>query len=106
MSILWISLIATVVVGLGTYLTRASFIVALADREFPERLKTALGFVAPAVMAALVVVLTVDDGPHQNLWVEFSALAVGGLVGWKTKSLIWVLVAGMATFWVLRAVVG
>lgn len=105
MTVFWVASIATLVVGIGTYLARASFIVSVADRQFPERLRTALGFVAPAVMASLVVALTVDDQPGQTLWVEFSALAVGGLVGWRTRSLIWVLVAGMATLWALRWIV-
>jgi branched-subunit amino acid transport protein len=101
-SLAWAALVATVLVGVGTYLTRASFILALADRDLPRRLRTALSFVAPAVMAALVVSLTVPAEAGEPLWVEGTALVVGGVAGWVTRSLIWVLVAGMATLWLLR----
>ena len=102
MSLAWAALVATVLVGVGTYLTRASFILALADRDFPRRLRIALSFVAPAVMAALVVSLTVPAQPGESWWIEGVALAMGGVVGWLTRSLVWVLVAGMATLWLLR----
>ncbi len=103
MTIFWIALIATVVVGVGTYLTRASFIVALADRELPARLRAALGYVAPAVLAALVVSLLLGGEEGVSVgWEPIAALAVGGLVGWRTRSLPWVLVAGMGTLWALQ----
>lgn len=102
MSLFWVTLVATVVVGAGTYLTRASFIVALANRELPPNLRTALQFVAPAVLAALVVSLLFGgEGGSDSGLAEVVALGVGGLVGWRTKSLVWVLVAGMVTLWLL-----
>ena len=102
-SLLWIGLIATVIVGIGTYLMRASFILALANIEFPAPVREALRYVAPAVMAALVVSLLFDgEGSGGAGWVEIVALSVGGLVGWIRRSLPWVLVAGMATLWLLR----
>lgn len=101
MNVFWISLIATVVVGVGTYLTRASFILALADRDIPIRIRTALSFVAPAVMAALVVSLTLGSESEAGRFSELAALGVGGAVGWRTGSLVWVLVSGMASLWIL-----
>lgn len=102
MTMFWIGLLATVVVGIGTYLMRSSFILALADRDFPPVVREALRYVAPSVMAALVVSLALD-GSSPARWIEVSALLVGGIVGWRTRSLPWVLVTGMATLWVLRA---
>lgn len=99
----WILLISTVVVGIGTYLVRSSFILALADREFPPPVREALRYVAPAVMAALVVSLTFG-GSEGAGWVEIAALVLGGVVGWRTRSLVWVLVGGMVTLWLLGAV--
>ncbi|MGH8912742.1 MAG: AzlD domain-containing protein [Acidimicrobiia bacterium] len=105
MTITRIALIATVVVGIGTYLMRASFILALAEREFPPRVREGLRYVAPAVMAALVVSLVLDgEGSVGAGWIELTALVVGGVVGWRTRSLPWVLVAGMVTLWILRLV--
>ncbi|HEX2153914.1 MAG TPA: AzlD domain-containing protein [Acidimicrobiia bacterium] len=101
MSGFWILLISTVVVGIGSYLMRSVFILALADRQFPPVVQEALRYVAPAVMAALVVSLSFG-GAGQSGWVEAVALGVGGLVGWRSRSLVWVLVAGMGTLWLLR----
>ncbi|MFT6771004.1 MAG: branched-subunit amino acid transport protein, partial [Congregibacter sp.] len=47
--------LAIVLAGLGTYLSRAIFIVVLADRSFPPLALRALEYVAPAVMGALIV---------------------------------------------------
>lgn len=97
-----IALVATIVVGVGTYFMRSSFIHALADREFPSTIRQALRFVAPAVMAALVVSLGVGGSAEVGV-AEVFALVVGGVVGWRTRSLPLVLVGGMATLWILRA---
>lgn len=106
MNVFWIALIATVVVGVGTYLTRASFILALADRDLPPNVRSALQFVAPAVLASLVISLLLDgEGGSAVGWPQMGALAVGGVAGWKTRSLMWVLVTGMGTLWILEAFV-
>lgn len=102
MTIFWVALIATAVVGIGTYLIRASFIVALADMDLPPAIRAALGYVAPAVLAALVVSLLLGGEDTSVGWQELVALAAGGVVGWKTRSLPWVLAAGMATLWLLQ----
>jgi len=43
------------------------------------------------------------DGSTEVGWAEVAALVVGGVVGWRTRSLPWVLVAGMVTLWLVRA---
>jgi branched-subunit amino acid transport protein len=103
MSLVWVGVVATLVVGVGTYLTRASFIVTLADRDLPPRVRAALQFVAPSVLASLVVSLLLGGEGTAVTWIEGAALLVGAVVGWKTRSLIWVLAAGMGTLWILRA---
>src|SRR5690606_29345349 len=75
---------------------------ALAGREFPPAVREALRYVAPAVMAALVISLGFD-GSTEVGWAEVAALVVGGVVGWRTRSLPSVLVAGMVTLWLVRA---
>lgn len=102
MTVFWIALVATAVVGAGTYLTRASFIVVLADRELPSAVRSALGFVAPAVLASLVVSLLFGGENAAVGWPELAALGVGGLIGWRTRSLPWILLAGMASLWLFR----
>jgi len=97
-------LIAIVAVGLGTYVFRALFIVSLAKRRIPEQVLLALHFVAPAVMAALIVALLTDSDGHVAIGIpELSAFAIGGVVAYRTKSHIWTLLAGMVVYWVVRA---
>lgn len=98
--------IAIVIVGLGTYASRAVFILALANRTIPKPVLVSLEFVAPAVLAALVVALLIDESGNVAIGVpELSAFAAGGLVAYKTRNHILTLIAGMAVYWVVRALV-
>lgn len=94
--------LAILAVGLGTYLSRSIFIVALAGRTIPPRVVRALGYVGPAVLSALIVALLVDDSGSVSAGVaEVSAFAAGALVGWRTRNLIYTVLAGMAIFWLM-----
>jgi branched-subunit amino acid transport protein len=97
---------ATLVVGIGTYISRAVFILALAKRRIPDGVLLALQFVAPAVLASLVVALMIDDTGSVALGIpEIAALAIGGGVAFKTRNHILTLVTGMTVFWVVRALI-
>jgi branched-subunit amino acid transport protein len=96
-----ILLLAVILTGLGTYASRAVFLVALADRRLPRRVEEGLEYVGPAVLAALVVTLMVDEGGRFTGGVpEIVALLVGGVVAWKSRNLLAVVAAGMGAFWV------
>ena len=98
--------VATVIVGIGTYITRAVFILALARRRIPDGVLLALQFVAPAVLAALIVdLLTSGDGGVALGAPEVTALAVGGWVTYKTENHILTLLVGMTVYWIVRALV-
>lgn len=98
--------IATLVVGIGTYASRALFILALAKRRIPDGVLLALQFVAPAVLASLIIALLIDDTGAVALGVpELVALVIGGGVAFRTRNHILTLVAGMTVFWVVRALV-
>jgi len=100
------SFLATVVVGVGTYVFRAVFIVALAKRQIPEVVLVALKYVGPAVLGALIVALLTNPEGNVQIGVpEVAAFVAGGFVAFRTRSHIWTLVAGMAVFWVVRALV-
>lgn len=100
------ALIAIAVVGLGTYLSRAVFILALANRKIPEAVLVPLQFVAPAVLSALVVALLIKDDGSVAIGVpELSAFVVGAAVAWGTRNHVYTLIAGMGVFWVIRALV-
>lgn len=96
--------LAGVVVGIGTYVFRSLFILALARRRIPESVLTALQYVAPAVLSALVVSLLVDADGNVAVGIpELAAFVVGGGVAFKTRSHIFTLFAGMAVYWLVRA---
>lgn len=98
--------LATLVVGIGTYLSRAIFILALAKRTIPDSVLVVLQFVAPAVLGALVIALLIDSDGSVAIGVpEVAALAVGAAVTYKTRNHILTLVVGMTVYWVLRALV-
>lgn len=96
----------TLAVGVGTYVMRALFILALAKRQIPDRVLVALEFVAPAVLGSLVIAVLIDgDGRVAIGVLEFAALLMGILVAFKTRNHILTLVVGMAVFWLVRALV-
>jgi branched-subunit amino acid transport protein len=98
--------LATVVVGIGTYVSRSIFILALAKKRIPDSVLVALGFVAPAVLGALIVALLIDENGSVAIGVpEVSALAVGAFVTYRTRNHILTLFVGMTVYWVVRALV-
>lgn len=98
--------LATVVVGIGTYLSRSVFIVALAKKRIPDSLLVMLQFVAPAVLGALVIAILIDDTGAVAIGIpEITALAVGGAVTYKTRNHILTLALGMTVYWIVRAVI-
>ena len=98
--------LAIVAVGIGTYFSRAVFIIALANRTIPPRVLQALQYVAPAVLSALIVALLIDaDGNVQIGLPEATALVAGGFVAHRTRNHLYTLIAGMAVFWIVRALV-
>lgn len=100
------ALVAMVAVGIGTYLSRAVFILALANKRIPDHVLVALQFVAPAVLSALVVALLIDENGNVAIGLaELAAFAVGAGVAYRTRNHIYTLVAGMGVYWVVRALI-
>ena len=101
------SVAVIIVIGIGTYLERLSFIGIIGDRKVPDWAVLPLRFVAPAVFAALVApaVLLQDGSVVLSPAVNPRALAtlIALLVAWRTKSVAATLVAGMAAIWLLQA---
>ena len=97
-------LLAIVAAGLGTYFSRASFILVMANRQIPPNVLLALQYVAPSVLGALIMTMLL--GPEGDTAVgpaEIAALAVAGAVAWKTKNAIYTLIAGMLVYWLVGA---
>ncbi len=96
---------AVVIIGLGTYFTRLSFIGAFGEREMPAWMELPLRYVAPAVLGAIVLpAVAMPDGvvefaPTVNP--RFLAAVIAGVVAYKWRNVSLVIVVGMASLWVL-----
>ncbi len=80
----------------------------LKGRNLPEGLEKALGFIPPAAFAALVANDLLEPTMFDaGLWpaaAPLVAAVVVGLVAFKTKSLLWSAVAGVAAYALLSLI--
>lgn len=96
---------AVILIGVGTYLTRLSFIGIFGERAMPLWLERPLRYVAPAVLGAIVlpaVVMpdgTLDFAPASNP--RFLAGLVAAAVAVRFRNIALVIVVGMGTLWLL-----
>ncbi|MGB9593193.1 MAG: AzlD domain-containing protein [Anaerolineae bacterium] len=88
--------------ALVTYLTRFAM-MPLLSRELPEPVLRYLQLVPVAILSALIApaVLIVDH--RLTLGPQVPAAAVGAVVAWRTRSVLWTIVAGMLAYWMLSA---
>jgi branched-subunit amino acid transport protein len=99
---LWLTLL---VVGALTYLQRAFFIAFGDSLPATIRLRRGLRFVPVSVLVALIVpdLLLVDDAlafSPGNMRLVAGLVAAG--VAWRTRSVLWTLLAGMAALLLLK----
>jgi branched-subunit amino acid transport protein len=98
---------AVFIIGIGTYLTRLSFIGAFGVRAMPVWMERPLRFVAPAVLGAIVLPAVimpagvVDLVPATNP--RFLAALIAGAVALRVRNVAVVIVVGMASLWILDA---
>lgn len=96
---------AVIVIGIGTYLTRLSFIGAFGEREMPAWLERPIRFVAPAVLAAIVLpaVLmpegSIDVVPATNPRFLAAVVATATAIRWRNVTLV--IAVGMGSLWLL-----
>lgn len=102
---LWIVII---LLGLGTYLIRFSFLGLLGGRELPEWALRHLRYVAVAVMpgliAPLVVWPAVNDGQPEPT--RLIAAAAAFAIGIWFKSVIGAVLGGMGTLYLAQYLLG
>ena len=92
--------------GAATFATRLSFIALLAQTQLPHWLRSALYYVPPAVLAAIIApqLLAGAPGPHLALDAPRVLAALLALVvAYRTRSTLLTIVLGMAALWGLRA---
>lgn len=94
------------VLGVGTFLLRFSFLGILGNRAFPPWVLRHLRYTAVAILPAMVTPLVLwpeaTGGTLEPVRVAAACIALG--IGLWTKSPIWAIVTGMGSFWVLGAV--
>lgn len=94
-----------VVIGLGTFALRLSFIHWFGRREVPPGLQRGLRFVPAAVLAALVVPAIAYSGAEPGLNVHNARLLAGlcaFAVSWTTRSVILTVATGMGVLWLIH----
>ncbi|MBL7163269.1 MAG: AzlD domain-containing protein [Anaerolineales bacterium] len=102
MSYPWLVMI---IIGVLTFATRISFIVLLERWQTPSIIRRALRFVPVSVLTAIFVpeLLSPEGVPDVSL--NNLRLLAGGiamLVAWKTKNVIWTIIAGMGSLFLLQ----
>lgn len=90
--------------ALVTAVIKAVGPVALGGRQLPERLTGVIALMAPALLAALVVTAALADGDKWAIGADTAGVAAGGLVGWRTGSVIGCVVVAAAVTALLRAI--
>jgi len=101
----WLVMFAS---GLVTYAIRLSFILMVGHRQIPSLLMRALRFVPPAVLTAIILPEIVMPGgnilqPLQNARLFSGLLAV--VVAWCTRSVLWTILVGMVTLWIIQILI-
>lgn len=95
-----------VVMGVGTYLLRLSFLGLIGDKHLSPVVLRMLRYTPVAVLPGLVAPLVVQgDAPLGDLDKLISAAATV-LVGWRTKNLLAAIATGTAAFYGFRYLVG
>lgn len=100
--ITWVTII---VAGLLTYATRLSSIILYGKVEMPSLVERALRHVPAAVLTAIFLPELVYSQGDLMLTVRNPRLLAGLLailVAWRTKSVIYTILAGMLSLWVLQ----
>ena len=93
---IWTAVLAA---GVATYAVRLSFIYLFGCvSAVPPGVERALGYVPPAVLAALVVPSFAPTGvtPASLADPRLVGGAAAALVAWRTENVLWTMVAGMA----------
>jgi|APFre7841882724_1041349.scaffolds.fasta_scaffold00920_6 branched-subunit amino acid transport protein len=103
---LWLIIVSMAVV---TFAMRISFIATVKPHAIPEAIRGVLAYVAPAVLAAIVVPPILVRGDAVDLSPDnprLIAAAVAFAIAWFTKSVVGSIVGGMATLWLAQWILG
>lgn len=95
-----------IAVGLLSFVIRFFPMALLARLELPGLLKRALIYAPAAVMMAIIAPALFFPGGAPNIVFDMprlTAAALAALIAWRTRSVLWTVVAGMCILWGLQA---
>ena len=93
--------------ALVTFLIRYPVLALVSKIDMPKGIFDALRYVAPSVLAAIVIplVLLPNDKPIQQVpdAIPLVATLLAALVMWRRKNILATIIVGIAAFLILRA---
>ncbi len=95
--------IVVILAGLATFGMRYVFIGLFGTIAIPKTLERSLRYIAPAVLAALVLpAILAPDGSVIPVNPYVFAAIVGGAAAWRTRSIGAAIVIGLPVLWLLQ----
>jgi branched-subunit amino acid transport protein len=93
----------TILLGIGTFLIRFSFLGLLGGRAFPDWLLTHLRYVGVAVLPALITPMVLWPAATQGQFdpIRLTAALAALYAGWRF-GVVYSLLFGMGTLWALQ----
>ncbi|HRL21218.1 AzlD domain-containing protein [Alcaligenes sp. SDU_A2] len=103
----WYVLGAIALLVLCSLLTRTGYFMFGDLLPLTERMRRALRYAPVAALAAIIVpeLLPWAPGDSPQLTIKALASLIAVLVFIRTRNAVWVIVAGMLAFWLIRTVV-
>ncbi len=92
------------IAGLGTFLTRLSFVLLVGRKPIPVVVRRVLRYVPPAALTAIIVPELLLPAGRFDFSLGNARLLAGvlaGVVAWKTRNAVWTIAVGMAALWIL-----
>ena len=86
-----------------TIAIKAAGPIALGGRELPAWFSRVVALLAPALLSALIVTAALADGQRLAIEADTAGVAAGGLVAWRTGSIVGCVVVAAAVTAGLRA---
>jgi len=90
--------------AIATFAIKAAGPIALGGRALPARLTGVVALLAPALLAALIVTNALAEGQKLAIGTDTAGVVAGGLVVWRTGSVIACVLVAAAVTAVLRAI--
>jgi branched-subunit amino acid transport protein len=87
-----------------TFVIKAAGPVALGGRELPDVVQRALALLAPALLSALVAVSIFAHDAEWGVGADTAGVAAGGLLFWRTESVVGCVLCAAGVTALLRAV--